>query len=194
MNRFSVLHDPRLFFKTFINEPAPECDPIYVEQCQDADSFRQVLIGAETSKLLLEFARQKYSERLDSVNRLDAKRDAFAKFAGGMIAFLATAVKAFDVSPHLPMKFSILCLLVSVVILLASRRTIRVPFQASIQSVRAGIGRVENPSDWIAGSLHKSTEGLRVVEDIIAAHLNFALCWLLLGLVALAPVIFTIGH
>jgi len=193
MNHYKFLNNPFQFACTLLFELDYSRDSSYEKESTEADGFDQSSdLTEDTNALLLEHARMKYEEKRDSVNRLDAKRDSFMKFACGMLAFLAAASRAFNIAIDAPMKVAFVFFLVGVTVLLLSRRSVSVPSMLGIQHLRDGIGKVPNPRDWMAASLHKSCEGLRVIELIISAHINFALVWILLGLISLIPVVFAV--
>lgn len=163
-------------------------DPVYLHERERVNTFdRGDNLDPGVSKLLCEIAQQKMQDKLASIKQLDAKRDSFVKFSAGMIVFLAAASKAFSF-PLMAFKLSILCFLVSAVILFLSRRVIEVPAIAPIQDLREGIGLAGDAHDWLAGSLHKSCEGYTAIENVIARHINFALWWLIAGLILIALV------
>lgn len=175
------------FFKSLVTDPQVLIDREYQVERERADRFKQEKLDPPTGELLLSYAREHYSEMVESVDGLNKKRDGLIKFVSGMIAFLFASIKALDVPINVAFVFTFACFLIALMVLLLSHRAVSVPAQPTIQDIRQGIGLAEQPHDWIAASLHKSSFALCVFQDLIAAHLNFALVWIVIGLFLLLP-------
>jgi hypothetical protein len=66
----------------------------------------------------------------------------------------------------------------------------RFPGRLSIQSLREALSHEQvQPEDWLAASIHKSCEALRVLENRVAYHTNLALGFICVALIALIPAI-----
>lgn len=195
MNRYSILTSPRNFAGSF-REIHWERDPVFIAAKAEADSFApEMPVMVERRELLLEQATAKYLEKLQGYEALDRKREWLITFSMGAVTFLAAARQFApkEASTYLfsvPFAVSMVCFLIAVLVLLCSRRVVRFPGRFTIQQLREGLAdeRIV-PEDWIAAALHKSSEALRVLSDITAAHMNFALCWIVVALVALLPIV-----
>ncbi len=188
----SFIENPFVFLQSLWVDPRHLEDEEYKRHKAKADAFEQDELSEETATLLLEQSRLKVVETVAGFERLDDKRDSFIKFSSGMLVFLAAASRAFSFELNFPLKLSAFCFLIAAIVLLLSRRTVPVPATSTIQSFREGIGKVPQPNDWVSAALHKTCEGLKVHGNIVGHHLNFALFWLIVGLVCLVITVFSL--
>lgn len=191
-NLFSPLVDPRNFGRSLFLELRPEDDPRYVAAAKRADEFEQRELSKEARELLLKHADAKYGERIAELEHLDKKREWLITFSMGAVTFLVGAQqiagRALAGWTGVFFVLTVICFLVAIGVLLLSRRVVTFPTRFTIQELREGLkheGMTEQ-EDWVAASLHKTCEALRVHEDAIGAHMNFALCWIFAALFWLA--------
>ena len=133
-------------------------------------------------ELLLEFANRKYEQALADYRRLDDKRDGFIKFAATLAGVLAVGSKGAGITFTIWFQLAVASFFMAMLVLLISRRSISIAGLPSIQDLREGIGAVANTRDWLAGALHKGTEGLKVTMDAVASHTDAGLFLMLLGI------------
>lgn len=191
VNPFSPLVDPLKSLRSFFNVDV-ECDRRYVAAAKRADEFEQRELSPEARQLLIKHADAKYDERVHELELLDRKREWLVTFNMSAVTFLVGAQR-FAAHPLTGMvRFffasTVLCLLAAVAVLLLSRRVISGPSRFTIQEMREGVAHegISEPEDWLAASLHKTCEAYRCHQDAIAAHINFALCFVFAALFSLA--------
>lgn len=200
MNNYSFLRHPVRFLLSFITDPDYETDESYKSQKAAADSFVQATLSPESRSLLLDFAKANWSDCLSNFRRLDDKRESFIKFTGGVLVIMSATSRSIQIGNVWYLQSACFAFLVSLIVLLLSRRVVGVPMLASIQSFRetmrdaelwnaskANAGQPVFAEDLAAATFHKSCEALAVVENVMASHINFALIWMLLGMSLLIP-------
>lgn len=187
-NPFSVLADPCKFFRSLLCDIRLDEEERHVDAVRAANSFQQVPLSPEARALLIQHADAKYGERLKELEQLERKREWLATFCMGAVTFLVGARHVAARPPtgaaHLLFGVAIAAFLCALAILLLSRRVVLSQSRFSIQTLREGLAHegMREPEDWIAASLHKTCEDIRVHQDAIAAHLNCALAFVFVAL------------
>jgi hypothetical protein len=188
------MFDGLKYFWNSFRELRWEDDPQFVAAEKVANAFTQRTLERETAKLLIDQANLKYAERLANFEQLDRKREWLITFGMGAVTALAAVTKVTSPPPSPAGMTALACSLglfiVAVLILVFSRRVTRFPGRLSIQSLREALSHEQvQPEDWLAASIHKSCEALRVLENRVAYHTNLALGFICVALIALIPAI-----
>ncbi len=188
------------FFDSLINPPKYTDREPYISEEARVDAFvrrdadgNEIKLEPEVSQVLLEEARLKYHDKMETLDRLDEKRDSMIKFSSGMIVFMASASRVFEFPITACMQSAFVLFLLAIALLILSRRTVQIPSAPTIQDLREDLGSALDPRDRIASSLHLTCSGIRVFEVIIGYHYNVAMYLILAGLFCLIPVVFGIS-
>ncbi len=172
--------DGRAFVASFSQRVAVDRDPRYAAEARRANEFQQKELSESARRILLDHAERKYSERCAGFELLDKKREWLISFSMGATTFLVGAQQLATRPPTATSQFfislAVACLLVAMVIMLLSRLMVVFPVRFTIQELREGLSHesMTQPEDWMAASLHKTSEAIRVYEEIVAMHYNAA--------------------
>ena len=165
--------------KSYWQPPNPKDDLICQEQSQWADDYKPK--KGVPGEFLLEHAQKVYGEFSASFETLDTKASELVRTSGTLATILVATVAAFDIASPWAIAPSLLLFLGALIIGALSRRPVIRHSQASIREVHDRLPREEGDHEaWLAASLHRTAEEMRIVQTWKARMVNratFSLCW-----------------
>lgn len=187
-NRFEFRANWRLFCQTLLFDYDFHVDPALVAFEHAADSLTDDIHTTRGKQLVLELSQAKYRELSDGYASLERKGEELLKVSVTLLILTASIYAVVRHSPwwiQLLLSFAWGLLMISTSIFALARRVSQHPGLPAPHALRLHLRQTFAPEDTVAGSISKTCEAIKIVTDIKAAHLNFALDWMFLGLLFL---------
>jgi len=176
---------------SFLAPPNPDDDLICLQQEAWVESYQPK--NGVHGAFVLEHARRVYEEFSSSLETLDAKALDLLRTSGALATILVATVAGFKIAPIWAVP-SLFFFLATAGIAVLSRRALARHSQATIRSVVEDSPQTGNDHEaWLAVSLHRTTEQMRVLQEWKARRVNWASWSLCLGLLALFVVLLSLG-
>ena len=168
------------FLKTWIWPPRASDDPRCSSELQWYEKYKPTETGQ--GAFVLDYARHKYDELAESYDKLDDKAATLMQTAGVIASALMGAVGVLKFSALSAAPSFVLLLLVMALSLIA-RHPIRRAAPTTARYILDGIAETPAAEEWVAASLHRTTEEFRVTYNWKGSMVFWA-GWLLTAAVA----------
>jgi len=172
------------FMSLFCPPPASEV-PACQEQEAWVGSYRPP--AEARGEFALDHARRVYDEFLPRSDVLDGKAADLLRAAGLLATLLIGFARYAEISVW-SMVWSLVCFLLTMIVATIARTPMRRPAQASIRVVLESAHLTDNPTAWLAASLHRTVQQHRVVLDWKARRIYIASWLFCLGVLLLAVI------
>lgn len=172
----------------FLSSPKPDSDRHYIEEARWVQQYQPS--HQVPGELVLEHAQSRYRESVNTFEELGNRADVLVRTAGTLAMILVAAVAALDLTAGWPVRLSLACLLLSMLVAVWSRRTLDLSVQPRIRDVLEGSPKAVHPSAWLAASLHDVVEANRVINRWKARWIQAANILLCIAVGCLLPLVF----
>ena len=168
-----------VWVKSYWQPPNPKDDLICQAHAQWVEEYQPK--KGVPGEFVLAHARKVYGEFYASLETLDAKASELVRTSGTLATILVATVAAFDIGPGWAIAPSLVFFLGALMIGALTRRPITHHSQASVRALLERLPRDEKDHEaWLAASLHRTAEEMRITQKWKARMVNRAtssLCW-----------------
>ncbi len=180
---------PVNWLRSMLGPPNPRKDPAFQRENAWVAGYRADDSGVPGA-LVWDHAKARYADSVATSNDMNALADQLLRTGGVLATILIAAVAAFKLQAGWSVRVAFCWFVLSMFVVLWSRRPLDCPVHARIRDVLAGIAQASNPEAWLSASLHKTVEGMRVVNNWRAARLAVAGILICAGVACLLPIAF----
>lgn len=145
--------------------PRPQSDERLAEERRWAERF--AYSDSPHGAFVLEEARTVHEEFRGALERMDDKAGELLRTAGLFAAIVFAGLRGFQVSPSWPVQSALMLFLLAIFLALRTRWPLASSAAPSVREVCEGLPKLgEHSADfWLALSLHRTAEELRVAID-----------------------------